>query len=319
MTTASAPPVGTGETLVVVNPASGSGRTARRWQQLEQQLTGLGVQARTRLTGRPGDATDMTRAFLRAGGRDIVVMGGDGTLNEVVAGCVTEDGGGLVAEGVTLAVVHQGTGGDLARGLGIPKDPDEAVRTAVAGRAMPVDVGVATFRAPDGSTQSRGWVSCCNVGLGAEVVAKVVGNLKRLGNSAAFGIASVTSLMRNRPRRVSIAIDGACHELDIVDVMVANNRYVGGGMFVAPGAKVDDGLLDVVIVGYAPRTRLLRTFPKIYKGTHIADEIVRWQQASELVIDAPDTPQGVVLDGELVGTTPARFRLLPRAISIRVP
>jgi diacylglycerol kinase family enzyme len=115
--------------------------------------------------------------------------------------------------------------------------------------------------------------------------------------------------------------EGIDSELDIVDVSVCNNRYMGGGMLVAPDAQLDDGLLDVVIIGGAGRVRLIRTFPKIYSGRHVDDPLVRVERTARLEVDVPEgaQPQGVVLDGELVGRTPATWHVLPDAIGVRVP
>lgn len=303
--------------LVVVNPASSSGRTAVRWQSIEADLRAQGVLTDVRLTEHPGHAIDIVRSFVRGGGRDVIVLGGDGSVNEAVAGCVDEEGS-LLAQDITLAVIHQGTGGDFARGIGIPRDTDTAIDIAAHGDLRPCDLGVARYVDDQGADRVRAFVSCANVGMGADVVARVTGNLKRLGDSAAFGIAAVWSLLTNGPRPVRITVGDDHVELDIVDILVANNRYVGGGMFVAPDAQIDDGLLDAVIISRVSRARLLMTFPKIYRGTHINDPLVRVRRSAQLSIDSLSTPQGVVLDGELVGHTPVQFSVLPGALKVRV-
>lgn len=317
---------------VIVNPASASGRTADRWRRIVGALEAGDEQLEVFLTAGPGDAIGLTRRALEDGMRSIVVLGGDGTLGEVVAGCIRPDGAGMVRDDVELAVIHQGTGGDLARGLAIPKDEHAAIEVALAGRSRRIDVGVVTFRPregvdanvaprPDGSI-IRGFVANSNVGMASEVVQQVTGRLKRLGNNGAFAVATVACLSRNRLRRVHLSTrEGIDSALDIVDVSICNNRYMGGGMLVAPDAKLNDGLLDVVIVGAASRFRLVRTFPKIYSGRHVRDPLVRVERSAELHVGVPDgaRPEGVVLDGELVGQTPASWRVIPAALSIRVP
>lgn len=303
-------------TLVIVNPASASGRTKDRWQGIVDDLRSQGVDAEATLTAGPEDATRIAREHVRAGVRDIVVLGGDGTVGETVAGLVREDGTGVEADGITLAVIHQGTGGDYARGLGIPRDASDAVRVAATGRRTEVDVPVATYA---NTGLIRGFASMANIGMGADVCREVSGNLKRLGNSGAFAISAVHQILRNRPRGVRITSPRDSFDLDIVDVMVGNSRYMGGGMLAAPHALMDDGELDVIMVCAAPRLRLVSKFPKIYKGTHLEDPIARWFRSSELSIEATGDQQGVVLDGELVGTTPVSFHVLPRAIGVRVP
>ena len=317
---------------VIVNPASASGRTASRWRRIVARLEAGDEGVETYLTNGPGDAIRLVRAALEDGTRSIVVLGGDGTVGEAVAGCIRPDGSGMVRDDIDLAVIHQGTGGDLARGMEIPKDEDAAIAVALTGSIRRIDVGVVTFHELEGvdpcvaptadGTFIRGFVANSNVGMGAEVVQKVTGRLKRLGNNGAFFAATIGCLARNRPRpvrlRTSTGLDAA---LDIVDVSVCNNRFMGGGMLVAPDALLDDGQLDAVIVGAAGRFRLMRTFPKIYGGTHVHDPLVRVERTPDLRVDVPDgaAPQGVVLDGELVGSTPATWRVIPSAIGVRVP
>ncbi|MCW2922482.1 MAG: uncharacterized protein JWL76_2356 [Thermoleophilia bacterium] len=317
---------------VIVNPASASGRTAGRWRRIVAALEAGDDAIEVFLTTGPGDAIGLVRRILEEGTRSLVVLGGDGTLGETVAGCIRADGSGMVRDDIDISVIHQGTGGDMARGLEIPKDEDGAIHVALAGTPRRIDVGVVAFQPLDGvdahvaaqpdGTLVRGFVANSNVGMGAEVVQKVEGPFKRLGNNGSFAVATVSCLTRNRPRRVRLTSrEGTDSVLDIVDITVCNNRYMGGGMLVAPDAEVDDGLLDVVIIGAAGRLKLIRTFPKIYKGTHVLDPLVRVERATELRVDVPDgsEPQGVVLDGDLVGQTPATWRVIPGALSVRVP
>ena len=317
---------------VIINPASASGRTASRWRRIVEQLEAGGEAFEVLLTTGPGDAIELARRAVREGMTSLVVLGGDGTVGEVVGGCIEADGSGMVRDDVELSIIHQGTGGDLARGLGIPKDEAAAIEVALRGVPRTIDAGVVRFQRMDGldpcvpaqpdGSYVRGFVANSNVGMGSEVVQKVTGRLKRLGNNGAFAVATVGCLARNRARRVLLRFsEGIEAELEIVDVSICNNRYMGGGMLAAPDAKLDDGLLDVIMIGAASRTKLLRTFPKIYKGTHVHDALVRVERTAELHVDVPAgaRPEGVVLDGEPVGQTPATWRVLPRAISVRVP
>jgi len=317
---------------VIVNPASASGRTASRWRRIVAALEAGGEPLEVLLTQGPGDAIGIVRRMLDEGVRSLVVLGGDGTVGEAVAGCVRPDGSAMVRDDLELSIIHQGTGGDLARGLDIPKDEDEAIEVALSGRPRAIDVGVAAFHPRPGvdshaSVQDdgalvRGFASTSNVGMAAEVVQKVTGRLKRLGNNGAFAVATVDCLARNRPRSVVITShDGIESRLDVVDVSMCNNRFMGGGMLVAPDALLDDGLLDVVIVSAAGRARLIRTFPKIYSGRHVDDSLVRVERSPGLRIAAAPgaDEQGVVLDGELVGNTPVAYHVLAGGLRVRVP
>lgn len=317
---------------VIINPASASGRTASRWRRIVSRLEQGGEAFEVLLTNGPGDAITLARTAVREGMSGLVVLGGDGTVGEVVGGCIEADGSGVVRPGIDISIIHQGTGGDLARGLGIPKEEEAAIEVALTGVPRAIDAGVVRFRRMDGldpcveaqadGSYVRGFVANSNVGMGSEVVQQVTGRLKKLGNNGAFAVATIGCLARNRTRRVSLAFDdGPASELEIVDVSICNNRYMGGGMLAAPDASLDDGMLDVIMIGAAGRLKLLRTFPKIYKGTHVQDALVRVRQTAELHVDVPAgaRPEGVVVDGEPVGQTPATWRVIPRAVSVRVP
>lgn len=305
--------------VVIVNPASASGRTAKRWRRIVAELERGGEAFDVLVTERSGHAIELVGSAIAAGARGFVILGGDGTLGEVVAGCIDPGGSAMLADDIELSMVHQGTGGDLARGLAIPKDEAGAIEAALTGTARRIDVGVATYVGVDGEA-TRGFVSTSNVGIGAEVVLRAEGWIKRLGPSASFAAATLASLARNRSRTVALSVDGAApQQRDIVDIHICNNAWMGGGMHAAPSAVLDDGELDVVVIAAAGRAKLVRTFPKIYSGRHVEDPLVSVSRARTVAIGVPTgaAPQGVVLDGELVGETPAAYRVLPSAISVR--
>lgn len=316
---------------IIVNPASASGRTASRWRRIVASLESNGEAFEVLLTTAPGDAMSLARRAVAEGIVGLVVLGGDGTLGEVVAGCLKPDGSGPLADGIDLSVIHQGTGGDLARGLEIPKDEDSAIAVALGSTRRRIDVGVARFSSHpdveaiadvDDGELVRGFVSTACVGMAAEVVERVTGRLKKLGNNGAFAAATVTCLARNRPRPVQLSTrEGLDATIDVVDVDICNNRYFGGGMLVAPDARIDDGVFDVVVIRAAGRMKLIRAFPKIYSGRHLHDPLVRVERTNELHVGIPAgaSAEGLVLDGELVGQTPASFQVLPGAICVRVP
>lgn len=319
----------------IINPASASGRTASRWRSIVSRIEAHGVHIEVQLTRGPGDGIGLTRRLLQDGFHDFIILGGDGTIGEVVAGCVRPDGSAPLRNDITISVIHQGTGGDLARSLGIPKEEDRAIDVALTGDPLRIDVGIAKF-APsqelqvqtaadsdnNGDLLVRGFITTSNIGMAAEVVEQASGRLKKLGNNFSFGLATMRCIGRNRSRSVSIAPDGAPSiDLDVVNIDVCNSRFMGGGMLVAPAASPNDGLLDVVIISAAARTKLLRAFPKIYQGTHVEHPLVRVEKVKTLSVDTPvgSPAQGVVLDGELIGTTPVTYSVLPSAISVRCP
>lgn len=308
--------------VAIVNPASAGGRTTDSWPGVLASLADRGVTCEVRVTAGEGDAIDIARDAVAAGAREIVVLGGDGTVNEVIAGCVAQDGSCMGADDLVLSIIHQGTGGDLVRTLGLPRDARGAVATAAEGTPRRLDVGIARYQPfdPTAPSQVRAFLNCANVGLAADVVAGVTPSRKRWSSTAAFALASLEAVAGNRPRAVRITTDeGRELELEVTEVSAANGRYMGGGMRVAPDADPADGLLDLVVIGAQGRIQLLRAFPGIYRGRHLGHPAVQVLRTAGVTIDAVDAPQGVVLDGELVGRTPARFCLLAGAVQVRVP
>ncbi|MCW2972754.1 MAG: diacylglycerol kinase [Thermoleophilia bacterium] len=275
------------------------------------------------LTERASHAIELARTMAGDGVRDIVVLGGDGTIGEVVAGLVREDGSGMVDGSVRLALVHQGTGGDLVRGLGIPTDEPAAVAVALGGATRTIDVGVARYSVPGTDARViRGFATCANVGMAHDVVTRVTGRLKRLGRRSAFTVATLACLARNHQRWAHVTTaEGIDEEIALTDLVVSNNRFMGGGMLVAPDALLDDGQFDLVMIGAARRSHLLRVFPRIYAGGHVHDGAVRIERTRHVEIDTASgrAPEGVVLDGEPLGQTPASFTVIPAALQVRVP
>jgi YegS/Rv2252/BmrU family lipid kinase len=307
-------------TLAIANPAARSGKLGKRWPDVERILREFIPDCTVALTSCQGDATRIACEFVRGGGRDIVVFGGDGTINEVVGG-LFDDRGVLISSDVTLGVVHQGTGGDFARGLGIPRDERSAIEIAANGDTREIDLGVATSVGPDGERIARGFGVVATVGLGSDVVRRATGILKKFGNSASFAVASIFSLAEAPERRFRIRFDGGdWFELDVVDLMIANNRFAGGGMMIAPMAEVDDGQFDVMMIAATARLKLIGKFPKIYRGTHVHEPMIRFVRAASVEIEAAnDREYHVALDGELSGSVPLRAQIVPRAVRVRVP
>ena len=206
------------------------------------------------------------------------------------------------------------------RSVGSPRRIDDAIACIASGRAHPADAGRVQYVDEDGKDGVRYFANVASFGISAAVVEIVEHTTRRLGGGVAFLIGALRALLRCRGEHVSIRVDGEpVYEGPLVLGTAANGRYFGGGMQVAPGARIDDGLLDVVAVAGLPRTKLLAKLPKIYRGTHLQDPAVTHCRGR--VIEAVAEP-GLVrleLDGEAIGTLPARCEVLPGALSIIGP
>jgi len=306
------------DTLVVVNPASAGGRTYKRWPETAALLLGAGIDFETHMTRSPGDATDAVRSALQGGCHRIVAVGGDGTLNEVVDGFFDRDGNSLGTD-ATLGLIPSGTGGDFRRTAGIPARARGAVEILTGGSVRRIDVGRIDF---DDGTR-RHFVNIADCGLGGEVVARV--NRSRFKSGGVRGTAvflgqSLATLWTFGSHRVRVTLDDTDGvEHDAQSVVVANGRFFGGGMHIAPGAALDDGVFDVVIVGARGRMRSLTGLPSLYRGRHLSQPGVTVQQAAVVRIECEQGPLLFDVEGEQIGCTPATLTCLPGALSICAP
>jgi YegS/Rv2252/BmrU family lipid kinase len=302
--------------FLVVNPNSANGATGRRWSSFEARArASLGELAVGRTTG-PLDATRLTREALARGHRRIVAVGGDGTLNEVVNGFFDPQGQPLAPD-ATFSVLPQGTGGDFRRTLGLSGDFGEALLALKRAEVRPIDVGRIRFRGHDGAEGLRHFINVASVGISGSIADQVNRSSKRLGGYLTFMLASARALVRWRDVTVRLRIDGgAVRSVPITCVALANGQFFGGGMRVAPGAALDDGLFSGTIWSrYDVATFLFRQ-RAIYAGDH-----VRWKRtelftARRVEIES-DVPVLLDVDGEQPGLLPAQFEVLPGALLLR--
>ena len=301
---------------MVVNPASANGRTARAWPDIARRAESLGLAPEVRLTDAPGHAVELTRDALSGGARLILAVGGDGTVSEVVNGFF--DGDRAVSPQAELAVVMRGSGCDFIRTYRIPKQADGALAVAAGARVRTIDVGWVEFTGHDGQPARRRFANIASAGLTGVAAAAANRSSKRLGATAAFAWAAVSTFVsyRNTPFRVQIddrRLEQVCN-----NVIVANGRYFAGGMHILPMAEPDDGLLDVLVWGDVSKADLARNLHRLYRGTHIHHPKADISRATTVRVET-DTPLPVEADGELPGTTPVTFGVQRSALRLRVP
>jgi diacylglycerol kinase (ATP) len=238
----------------------------------------------------------------------VVAVGGDGTMNEVVNGLMQRD------EPPVLAVIPLGTGMDFVRTYGIANRFEDAVGVAAGDGVRTIDVGRVEH-----SRGARYFANVGSVGMSAAVAQRANGMSKALGGKATFFYALTRVFLewQNTPISVDLG-DGTRREARMHDVIVANGRWHGGAMMLAPDAEPDDGLFDVILIGDINKRDFVTTAPKIYKGTYLAHPKVELLRARAVSVEAPERLP-IELDGEQVGATPARFEVVPRALRVRVP
>jgi len=302
-----------GRVLAVVNPASANGTTGRAWPSISRRLEEAGIAHQAELTGAPGEATAITRQALSAG---IISVGGDGTANEVVNGFF--DGDNFLGGGARLGLICRGTGCDLIRTLGVPKAEGEAIEILRAGRTRRIDVGQARFTAHDGREAVRYFVNIGGLGLDGETVARVNRTTKVFGGFASFLWGTLATVATYRTKEAEVVIDGGQTLRGRFNtVVVANGRFFGGGMMIAPEAAMDDGLFDVVILGDIGRLELVRSIGQVYGGTHLDHPKISLARGREVTVRSEETML-LDLDGEQPGRAHAVFSVVPSRLDVIV-
>jgi len=304
-------------TLVIVNPAAGYGRALRRWPSIARALVAAGVRFDTVVTDGPGDATAYARRALRSGFETIVAVGGDGTANEVVNGFF--DGEEPIAPRGRFGLIPAGSGGDLARTLGLRGDaPYRAL--GPDGRTGVIDLVRVRYTAFDGRPGMRYFANSGDLGIGGETVAALRTGTKRLGGFIAYLVAAVRAILHHRARTLTYWIDDGPPTSELVDtIFVTNGRFIGGGMRLAPAAVIDDGILDGLVLRRVSRIELLlRLLPAIYRGAHLRHPAVKYFRARRIRVEA-DEPVLLQIDGEQPGMAPAEFEIVPAALRIALP
>lgn len=309
--------------LVIVNPASAGGSTGAAWPGIASEIRSHFGAFNCAFTLKSGDATAIAMREAHAGRRFIIACGGDGTISEVANGIIES---GAPAE---LGILPSGTGGDFRRTLNIPARASDAAAALRTGRTRLMDAGRVNYVNEAGNEESRYFLNVASFGMGGAVVRRVkdnaataAGGARLLGGRAAFALAALQTVLTFSKPSVRVRIDdGREARLSVTNFCVANARYFGGGMKVAPGARVDDGLFDVVHIGDLNSASVIANSYRVYLGTHLGMRDVRHTLARRVAAQPAETSADVRLevDGELVGRLPATFEILPRALNIRCP
>lgn len=295
---------------VIVNPIAGGNRRARNWVNILALLRDVGLNFDYELTGAPGHAWELAKAATTEGYSRVISIGGDGTLNEIVNGIY--EAGGL--NQIELGVINTGIGGDFVRDLGIPHDPKRACRHLMNGNGSLIDLGIVECLS-NGRKQRQLFVNFAAVGLAAEVVKTTNARFKRYGGRLAYLIGILSRVLHYENSQVWVTVDGECRKVRVCSIFIHNGRYGGGGMLLAPGAKLTDQFFDMIEIGDLGRFELVRCLPRVYRGTHLAHPKVSNTVAKEISIDS-EQKLLVQADGNLVGETPATFTILPSALTV---
>ena len=283
---------------LLVNPSAGGGRTRKLLRTALAALADGGIEAREVLTENIEHGRDEARAAAERGDR-VIVMSGDGLIGQV--------GGALANTGTVMGIIPGGRGNDLARVLSIPADVEEAAGIIAAGETRDVDVG-----------EANGARFLCIASCGFDSEANRIANESRVRGPLVYAYAALRALAAWKPARFSLTIDGEAVEVVGYTIAAANSKAYGGGMFIAPDARLDDGLLDVIAIAGGSKARFLRGLPAVFRGEHVERDEVSVHRCRELRIEA-DRPFSVYADGDPITELPATIRILPAALRLIVP
>jgi YegS/Rv2252/BmrU family lipid kinase len=318
------------KTALVMNPRAGGKRADSLRRRLAAEFGELVPDGEIRQTSAQGDAENLVRALLEEGVECVAVAGGDGTLNEAVNGYFRpippdaepdpDTPPEPVNPGACIAVIPVGTGGDFRRTLGLEPDPLAALSLLTGSSLRSCDVGHASFRARDGGRGSRFFLNITSFGLSGMVDEYVNQSSHSLPGSLNFFIATVRAFYNYHNVRVRVLLDDTEQWVETaVTVAVANGRFFGGGMEVAPGASLDDGLLDVVVLGDLQLVDFIVHSRLLYGGRILEHPLVQHCHVRRVLLDAVEESDVMIMDmdGEPLGRLPAELRVFPGALRIK--
>ncbi|MBT8069579.1 MAG: diacylglycerol kinase family lipid kinase [Gammaproteobacteria bacterium] len=291
--------------LIIFNPKAAYGRSVKKLEHIKSRFAGLGIDAKFLPTGHPGHGKELVAGMDLAAFDGLVAAGGDGTLFEVLNGLYSHP----KADRIPVGLIPIGTGNAFARELDLEPDAwQEAVDLLHRGQTRLIDV--VEVKAAD-----LGFYYLNTLHMGFSVTAGLVAQKLKFFGRAAYTMATLWQVLNKRSYPLVMEIDGAVVRSDNVFVTISNSRYTGTHFLIAPGASIDDGLLDVTLLQDLSRRRLLRLFPTIYSGRHVGFEEVSVQQAKHIRILSPP---GMLLgpDGEFAGKSPVDISCLQRDLAI---
>jgi lipid kinase, YegS/Rv2252/BmrU family len=309
--------------LVIINPTSASGATLDHWPALASDLRTHFGSFTPAFTEHAGHATEIAAEAARKGTKLVIACGGDGTISEVANGIL------LSGKDAELGLLPSGTGGDFRKSIGIPRRARDAAEILRTGRSRLIDVGRVTFTSNTGEQETRYFLGVASFGMTADVIERVKQRKpewlpfqtpKWLTGRLSFGVSMLQTAMQSKATRVVVQPDDQPEQhLTLVALCIANARYFGGGMKIAPDAKLNDGKFDLVSVGDLGAFKIFTNAPRLYLGAHLGMQQVGHALAAKVVARPATKTEEVAIevDGELPGRLPATFQIVPNALRVR--
>lgn len=306
----------TKQTVFIVNPAAGCGKAARAFEKLRPVLPTYFPNATVFISERQGHVQELARQTALDGASCLIAVGGDGTFNESVNGLFADKK--AVNPDLVLGILPMGTGSDLARSFAIGRNSLEALKTLARGQLEKIDVGYARLRNGKGIAKDHYFLNILSVGIGAEIAFEVNHSSKWAGPLSYF-LHTVKGIFKFRPQLATVRSSENVnfYSGSISELAVANGNYYGGGMLIAPGAKLNDGKFQVILIKGMSKPQLLLKLSSVYSGSHIRKDFTIVSECSWLEVESQES---IIIesDGESSGALPLRVECLQEALQVIV-
>jgi diacylglycerol kinase (ATP) len=301
------------ESYVIVNPNAGNGKGRMDWNRIYDIFRKENISVVTGFTEKKGHAAELAKKAVESGYRNIICVGGDGTMNEIVNGVFSQNI--CPATDISLALIPVGTGNDWGRMFGIPLVYEGAIKVIKENRRMLHDIGLVRYYAGDQQHQ-RYFINIAGIGFESMVVMRTNKQKdKGRSNTLIYFYSLLASLISYKKTYAEIVIDGVSSRAKIFSLNIGNGRYCGGGMRQTPDAIPDDGLLDVTVIREMGRLEIIRNLKILYDGTILSHPKVDGYRASNIRVNSESLLYAEA-DGESLGHTPVEFSIIPSAVNI---
>jgi YegS/Rv2252/BmrU family lipid kinase len=301
------------EWLVLVNPNAGTQKGEKDWKKISRLLNEYGFDYHSVFTEHKLHAIELVPEYIEKGYRKIIVVGGDGTMNEVVNGIFAQKT--VLSTNITLGMISIGTGNDWVRTYNVPLEYKQAIEIIKQGKTLEQDVGIVEYSSNSG-TRTRYFANIAGFGFDG-LVAKKTNADKEKGSSNPFLYLAnlVSSLFSYNSTNVRINIDGREIKAKVFSMSVCIGQYNGGGMIQAPDALPNDGLLDLTIIKHMSKLSIVYNLRRLYDGSIRKVKQVELLTGRSIRIES-DFPIPLEADGESLGNSPFQFNIIPKSLKV---
>ncbi|MDH5719617.1 MAG: diacylglycerol kinase family lipid kinase [Spirochaetia bacterium] len=308
--------------LFIINRHAGSGKADKKWPKIEKKIKENFKDYSIVFTEKKGHAVEISRKAVQKKIPLIVAGGGDGTISETAAGFIGKNGKPLQtpsARSTMLGILPLGSGCDFIRTLNIPNDIEKSLEIIKKQKRRIIDMGTASFINHQGKKEKRPFINISDAGIGAQVMHVFDGQTKVFGAFISYQLATLRGLIQFTNKHFKIVIDNKKIKDEPANtVLIANGKYFGSGMKVAPDAKIDDGFFDVIVLDKMSRLKMLLKMPALQKGKYKGIKEINLYKAQKVKVET--TPKAYIeLDGEQLGATPIEFEIIKSAIPVIAP